>query len=207
MNSQTKYMCRLLETIKIESKGLCNIEYHNKRFNRTRKELFGCNDFIDLKNKISISARLTEEHVYKCRIEYNSKIRHIEFQPYKPKHITSLKLVTDNEINYSYKFADRSNLDNLLSKRGRCDEILIVKNGVITDTSYSNVALFDGNDWITPKQPLLFGTMREYLIRQGIIKEDTIKIKKLGDFSMIMLINSMLGFEEQRAIPIERIIE
>jgi len=196
----------LLETIKIESESLCNIEFHNKRFNRTRKELFGCNDYIDLKDKISLSDRLSEKQAYKCRILYNSKIRNIGIQPYTPKSVSSLKVITDNTIEYSYKFADRSNLDKLLAKKGRCNEILIIKNGVITDTSYSNVVLFDGKDRITPKEPLLHGTMRDYLIRQGIIKEDTIKIKNLGDFSMIMLINSMLGFDEKRAIPVERII-
>ena len=50
-----------------------------------------------------------------------------------------------------------------------------VKNGRLTDTSYSNIALFDGNRWVTPAHPLLKGTMRQSLIDKGLLKEKGIK--------------------------------
>ena len=37
------------------------------------------------------------------------------------------------------------------------DEILITRNGLLTDTSIANIALFNGKEWHTPKHPLLKG--------------------------------------------------
>ena len=52
--------------------------------------------------------------------------------------------------------------------RGACDEILIIKDGHITDTSISNIVfrLPDGW-WLTPFTPLLKGIMRTYLLESG----------------------------------------
>ena len=57
------------------------------------------------------------------------------------------------------------------------DDILIVKNGLLTDTSIANIALYDGNDWYTPLHPLLKGTKRAELLDKGVLKEKEIKIK------------------------------
>lgn len=63
------------------------------------------------------------------------------------REIRSLRLVAaDDELDYHLKYADRSALARLLQRRDDCDEILIVRDGAITDTSYSNVAFStDGN--------------------------------------------------------------
>ena len=60
------------------------------------------------------------------------------------------RLIEDNKISYSYKYTTRGSLNELLTKRERYDEILIVKKGFITDTSYSNIIFFDGIKWLTP---------------------------------------------------------
>jgi 4-amino-4-deoxychorismate lyase len=78
--------------------------------------------------------------------------------------IESLKLVEDNTISYRHKYSDRSHLLELMNMRGDCDDILIVKDGYITDTSFSNIVFFDGDKWVTPARPLLRGTMRESLL-------------------------------------------
>ena len=41
-------MCLLIETIKIENNKIYNINYHNLRMNKARKDLFNSKDFIDL---------------------------------------------------------------------------------------------------------------------------------------------------------------
>ena len=66
-------MYLLFETIKVKNKNLQNIEYHNSRLNRSRKELFGANDFIYLENIIEIPSSLSDD-VYKCRVIYDKKI-------------------------------------------------------------------------------------------------------------------------------------
>src|SRR5690606_14853325 len=92
--------------------------------------------------------------------------------PYEVRAVTSLKIIHDDTIDYSLKYEDRSSIDNLFAKRNNCDDILIIKNGFVTDASYSNIAFYDGSRWITPAQPLLKGTMRQHLLDTGVIHQD-----------------------------------
>lgn len=119
----------------------------------------------------------------------------ITINPYEAKNITSLKIVYDNAIEYAYKFEDRSVLNNLFSQRNDCDDILIIKNGLVTDSSYSNVVFFDGARWITSAKPLLAGTMRQYLLDTGAIFEDEIRVEQISLFKKVRLINALLGFD------------
>ena len=70
------------------------------------------------------------------------------------------------------------------------DEVVIVKNGFISDTTISNLAFFDGSEWHTPNTPLLKGTKRAELLDSGFLKEKTIKLFQLVE----KLINRMLIF-------------
>ncbi|MBC8486359.1 MAG: aminotransferase class IV [Bacteroidetes bacterium] len=188
-------MCLLFETIKVINKNLQNIEYHNSRLNRSRKELFGADDFIYLENIIKIPSSLSDD-VYKCRVIYDKKIEKIEFEPYKPRIIHSLKLVECNDIEYGFKYHDRSMINELFEKRGDCDDILIIRNGWVTDTSFSNIILFNGKQWVTPSHPLLFGTKRQKLLDEGKIISKKIKSEDISKYQGARLINSMLDPED-----------
>ena len=74
-------MCRLFETIKILDCAIYDAEFHNKRFNHSRSVLFGCLDYIDLRDSIKIPP----EHRYgivKCRVVYSRGIETIEYERY-----------------------------------------------------------------------------------------------------------------------------
>ncbi len=188
-------MCRLLEAIKVKNRILQNIEYHNERLNRTRHKLFGKKDFIDLGEIIKIPEDLPPG-IFKCRIVYDIEILSIEFQLYNPKPIRRLKIVECNDIDYEYKYADRTLLNKLLKEKGNADDILIVKNGFITDTSFSNIIFFDGQKWVTPSTPLLKGTKREKLLNEGKIFEIPIMKSDLKKFHYAKVINAMLDMED-----------
>ena len=121
----------------------------------------------------------------------------IEFAPYKMKEIHSLKVVEDNNIDYTYKSTDRSALNALVAQKDDCDEIIIVKNGLITDTSFTTLALFDGNRWLTPKHPLLQGTKRAQLLEAGIIQEADLTPEDLRKAEKVSLFNAMIDFGER----------
>lgn len=196
-------MCLLLETIKISNGKIYNIEYHNKRFNSARKDLFGIFDNIDLGNFIKVNN--FENNIIKCRIIYSEKIHRVTYENYKKRKIQSLKLIFNNDINYKYKYFDRSVLNKLLEQKNKCDDILIVKNNFITDTSFSNIIFFDGKNYITPVNALLNGTKRQALLDQGIIIQDQIHYKDLKKFEYALLINSMLDINDNIIIKIENI--
>ena len=112
------------------------------------------------------------------------------------RDIKSLKLVYDDAIDYSYKYADRSALTKLLEQKGNCDEIIIVKNALLTDTSYTNLAFFNGKEWHTPSTPLLKGTMRERLVEEEKIREAAITVNDLKNYEKVSLINCMLDIDK-----------
>lgn len=123
---------------------------------------------------------------------------------YHIKPIRSLRLVTHDTIDYSHKSTDRSELNELYQQRGDAEDILIVKNGLITDTWYANVALLKRGQWYTPASPLLKGTKRAQLIHDGKLVEADITPDKLNDYSQISIINAMIDLGDL-VIPISAI--
>jgi 4-amino-4-deoxychorismate lyase len=197
-------MCLLLETIKLEKGTACNLRYHQQRVSESRSDLLGINTQLDIGAALIVPAR-ARQGVYKCRITYGKEINEIQYIPYLLKKIKSLQLVEASEIEYNYKYADRACFDSLLDD-SNCDEILIVKNGFVTDTSFSNIIFFDGNQWFTPAYPLLKGTKRQQLIDEGKIIAEEIRPQDLKHFTKAMLINSMLDFNLKRMIPVNEIV-
>ena len=197
-------MSLLFETIRLEDGVFINLEFHNLRFNRSREELLGEKNQLFLENEIVVPSDC-KTGTYKCKVSYSTSIFEIEIIPYQKRVIESLKLVEDNAISYSHKYSDRSHLIQLLTLRDDCDDILIVKDGYITDTSFSNIVFFDGEKWVTPSRPLLRGTMRESLLTRNLIEEADITFDDLKKFKEARLINAMLPLDKGIAMRIENI--
>ncbi len=186
----------LLETIKIEDGQIMNIEWHNRRCNKSRLELFNEKKVLNLEEFIDPP----KEGLYRCRIIYDKKINSIEYIPYTPKKIKSFKIVKSN-INYSYKYTNREELNKLLENA--YDEIIIEKNGFLTDTTIANIAFYTGEKWISPKEPLLNGTLRERLLSENFLILKNIKKEDIQKYSHFALMNAMIGFEIQKKITIK----
>ena len=110
------------------------------------------------------------------------------------------------DVVYSFKFSDRSLLNTLLQEKGDCDEILIVKNGCITDTSYSNVVFSKDDQFFTPDSYLLNGTKRQQLLRERKIRETRVTVSNLHYFDKVYLINAMLNIEDSAGLSVEKIV-
>lgn len=199
-------MCQLLETIKIKAGKLQNLPYHTDRVNHTRRSLFHVADQWDLGEIIRIPL-LNENLIYKCRFLYSKGVDSIEFAPYSSRAITRLNIVYGENVNYSFKYADRILLEYLKKNNSVDDseDILIVKHGLVTDTSFSNIVFFDGLDWLTPDTPLLNGTKRTHYLRIGEIRKMKIRPSDIFNFEKARLINAMLDLEESPDIPIRNI--
>jgi len=126
---------------------------------------------------------------------YNQYDISVSYHEYKKRDISSLKLIFNNEIDYSMKSTFREELDNLYSQRGECDDILIIKELLVTDTSIANIAFYNHGMWITPKNPLLKGTTRARLLDEGKLVEADIKVQELRSFSKVALLNAMTDFD------------
>jgi len=185
-------MSEFLETIKCVDGEVLNIEYHQKRYESVLKSL-GCDEVEDIISHINPP----KWGVYKCRVVYAPHAIDITYDEYKKKEVVTFKLVFDNDIRYTQKKLNRAEIDALYEKRDGCDEILIIKNLFVTDTSIANIAFYDDNlgMWITPKNPLLKGTTRERLLDEGKLVEMEIKVHELRKFTKVALLNAMIGFD------------
>ena len=190
----------LLETIKIEEGKIYNLSYHQARCDRSRQTLFHTTDTLDLSTII----KPPHSGLYRCRILYHETLHSIEYIPYTPKKIERLKIIPSN-ITYNFKYADRDALNNLLASNQDVDEVIIEKDGVLTDTTISNIAFFDGETWFTPDQPLLEGTMRAKLIDEGVLQPIEINKETLSNYSQVALINAMIGFKTLNIDAIQNI--
>jgi len=191
-------MCLFIETINIIEGKPQHPEYHAQRFRQTYRYFFGKHPKAELFEAIRKQYPPSLHGQVKCTVTYDSVIRNITFSPYRKKNINSLQLVRADNLDYSFKYANRDALNNLLNHKGSCDEILIVKNNMVTDTSFSNIIFYDGKRWITPARPLHKGTKRAFLLNEKLILEKDIMVHDLGFFQYASLINAMLDPGESR---------
>ena len=189
---------QFVETIKMANGKPSNLPYHQARMERTIRHFFpnlALNAMPSLQNLITPNENMS---LVKARVVYGADgVELIEHAPYYMRPISSLQMVYDDTISYSYKSCDRSQLNALAAKKGDCDEIIIVKNNLVTDTSFTNLAISDGNCWLTPRQPLLLGTKRASLLDQGFIKEADITAYDLKRAERVRLFNAMIDFGER----------
>ena len=181
----------LLETIRIENGTPLHLAWHQRRFDRSRAEHFGASPPIDLRSHIIPPHA---KGTFKCRLRYAREIVDITYTPYQPRPVRILQCV-EGDFSYDYKYADRGEIDTLFSRRGQADDVLIIRRDMVTDTSIANIAFLSQNRWFTPKHPLLRGTTRERLIRNGFLIPRDIPVDRIPTFERFALLNAMIGFQ------------
>jgi 4-amino-4-deoxychorismate lyase len=181
----------LVETISIIDGKALHLGYHQERLNRSQKALFSSFTPINLDEIIKPPS---SNRQLKCRVIYADDLIDISYSTYQPRVVKNLKLI-ESEIDYRFKYSNRDELNKLFAQKGNADDILIVKNGLITDTSIANIAFWDRDMWITPKLPLLRGTTRERLIKNGFLIQRDIFVDEIKNFESFALMNAMIGFK------------
>lgn len=183
-----------IETIKVKDGIFYNMPLHIERLQKTAYE------FFKTKPELKLSGDMIPEHlkkgVTKCRVLYASDIVSVEFEKYTFKKIESLVVVEDNTIDYEYKSVNREHLNKLYARKANASDIIISKNGFITDTLYANLVFENKQGLFTPSSYLLAGTKRKYLLEKGIIREKPIRASELHSYSRVYLINAMIDLED-----------
>ena len=179
-------------------------EWHRLRFQKAYQNFFGHPPAFDLLYPIDLPQKFCQG-IVKLKISYNESSRKLNFQHYQMQQIQSLRLIPTDDLDYAYKFSAREKLDALFALREDCDDVLIVRKGWITDSSYANLVFFDGKEWWTPEEPLLEGTCRARLLADGSIKTTTLQVEDLKNFQGLKLINAMRDMR-QPMIPIEALV-
>lgn len=186
-------MCQFLETIQLRDGQFMRLDRHQSRLERAMADFYPTANVPSLSGKLAATCFPTEG-LYKCRVIYDSEIRLIEFHPYVHPVISTLKIVETDIPSLPYKMADRTDYQSVSALKGECDDVLLVKNGLLTDTSYCNIALFDGEHWVTPLTPLIQGVTRAQLLEDGKLIAKDIKLEELMNFQKIALFNALNEF-------------
>lgn len=196
-------MCLFVESIKLQDGQFFSLSFHQSRLQNAMSNFYPNEKIIDLVDLFR-NTTYPLEGLFKCRVVYDSEVRHVEFVPYLCREIRSLRLVETDADCTPYKFADRTVYNVAFAERGECDDVLLVKDGLLTDSSYSNIALFDGENWFTPRIPLVYGTKRAHLLVRKQLVERDIRIEDLKNYQQITLFNAMIEFGEI-VLPVEKI--
>jgi 4-amino-4-deoxychorismate lyase len=181
---------KFIETIKALDGEVFHISYHQKRYESVLK-YFGAKKFENLLDYLNPP----KKGLFRCRLVYDLHTIKVTYHEYKKKEIKSIKLVYDDKIDYRFKYEDRTSLNELFEKRDGCDEILIIKNSLVTDTSIANIAFYKDGMWITPKEPLLRGTTRQRLLDSAVLTEADVSDEDLNSFEKVALLNAMIDFD------------
>lgn len=194
------------EVIKIRDGRFCDLALHLNRMQATTNHFFGKQLPVDFQDN------LIPEHlrkgIVKCRVVYSDAIHEIGFAPYTMRTINRIAIVANDYIDYAFKYLDRSCFDDLQRRDSEFDEILVIKSGLVTDTSYSNVVFEDEHgQFFTPTTTLLNGTKRRKLIKLGKIKEREISESDIRRYSKLYLINAMIDLEDNLFISTSNVIK
>ncbi len=180
-----------LETILADAGELPYLPWHQQRLEGTLGR-HGITAQYRLDEIVSAPARGR----WRCRVLYDADGVSVEYLPYVPRIVTSLRLIEAEDIVYRDKTTERQALDALFAAREGADDVLIVQKGLITDTTVANVACLIGGRWLTPASPLLEGTARARLLSEGRLHPADITPDDALGAEKVAVMNALSGFVE-----------
>lgn len=191
------------DVICVRNGQLQRLDYHYRRMSNTCKTFYNKELSFECLNEGLASC--SKEGLYKCRIVYGDKIESVTYTEYHPKQVNTVQFVYDDTIEYSHKYLDRSALTKLV-ENSETDDVIIVKNGLITDSSFCNLIFEDAEGRkFTPKEALLKGTYREWLLEQGIVEETSIKKEDVYRYKFVYFVNAMRGIDDCTKMEINKL--
>lgn len=185
---------RFIESILLNNGDVKNLNYHQNRINKTFSHFFPEKEILNI-SEILNNKTLPKNRKYKIRIVYSEKEFTFEIQPYELPKIEKFNIKTCNSIEYNFKLEERK-LFSLLKEDAQNQEIIIIKNNLVTDSSFSNLVFYDGKKWFTPTSYLLNGIRRQHLLFEKKITEKRITKNDIFHFEKIGIINAMIDLEE-----------
>jgi len=180
----------LIESISLKEGKFLNLAGHEKRYTASYQACFGILPEITLGRYLS-ECTIPADGWYKCRLLFNQTELTVDFVPYVQPKIQSATIIDAGNITYDHKYASRPELDALFNQKGQTDEIIMIKNGLVTDAYYYNLIFEKNNTWYTPAKPLLRGTMRQLFLDSRKLIPADIEQRDIINFDAIHFINAM----------------
>ena len=187
-----------METLRLQDGQVLHLEYHRRRLAAS----------LEAHGMVLAKARDCAERMSSWAMEESRKhatgIYRASFTlsldgqislrciPYSRPVLRSFRLVEAEELEYSYKYADRRALEAIAGTCGPNEVALVVQGGLLTDSTFSNIVCQSrSGELFTPANPLLRGTCRERCLEKGLLQAVDIPASEMGQFESIHLINAM----------------
>ena len=193
-----------IETIRIQDGHACHLSDHTDRMRRTADH-FGFTAPTLPTDLASLVPDELRTGTVRCRVVYDHTLREVTFTPYRRRCIERLFAVDAGTTDYAFKYADRAPLARPQISLAETDELLFIRDGCLTDTSYTNLVLRRGDELVTPDTFLLDGTCRRRLLRTGRICTARIRLQDLATYDELLLINAMMPLHEAIRLPISAV--
>ena len=195
---------RFIESILFSDGQYHHLDLHQHRVDRTLATFAAHSGGLSL---VGLLPDLNMDGRYKVRVVYETDAQDsgvdLEFIQYYPRPIDCLEVVETAVFDYAFKYEDRSRIHQLF-QASEADDIIMCIDGLVTDSSYANLAFWNGSEWLTPEIPLLEGVRRAKLLDQQRIKTASIYAKDIKQFEKVSLINAMLDLGEL-CVPTDQI--
>ncbi len=191
-----------IETIRITEGNISFLDYHQQRVDKTLLD-HNLPPLNIVKLLYNLPATVPKP-ICRCRIIYGQCPVQISFLPYTPIERERVKIIKNDKISYSYKYADRVEIDKIL-RFSNCEDAIIVKENMITDSCVANLVFENKEGLFTPTTPLLQGTERQRLLDKGIISLREIALDNVKEYKHIYFINAMMPFGTMPPFPIKNL--
>jgi len=187
-------MFPFFESIRLEKDGFRLLSYHQQRINEVFATFYPNAKPWNLEKCLSPVPKV--EQRTKCRFLYSKNNYTITYENYSIRTINKVLIIEKNDIFYPWKSTDRTAFQAYENQLPKDKMIIFSQNDKITDSLFSNIVFFDGNQWFTPSTYLLNGIKRRYYLEQGIIHEVPITTETLARYTLIGFINAMIDINE-----------
>ena len=194
-----------LETIRVQDGHARHMADHIDRMRRTALH-FGFTAPALPADLDALVPHTLRTGIVRCRIVYDHTLREITFTPYRRRCLERLIAVDAGAMDYAFKYADRSPLERPQIPLTEADELLFVRDGYVTDTSYTNLILRRGDELVTPDTFLLDGTCRRRLLRTAQIRTAQVRLSDLSAYDELLLVNAMMPLDEALRLPASSVV-
>jgi 4-amino-4-deoxychorismate lyase len=136
----------------------------------------------------------------KCVLVYSDSVLSADLHPYSPPQIKTMALVEVENLDFTFKLEDRSELYKIRDFAGT-DEIIIIRNGFVTNAATGNLVFEDSEGrFFTPLHYIHAGTKRRFYLKNKTVTSYPIKASGIKSYNRVYLVNAMLDIEDDVGI-------
>ncbi len=187
----------LIETIEVLKGVPSRLNLHNARMQQSGADLGFVPPTLSMVEAAICTSlsdcNLCDTEQVRCTLTYRTNIVAVRSVSYARRDITALVPIELPEgFSYRYKWCDRSYFGEISKGLPAGHEAIFVRDGLVTDTTFTNIAIENDRGLFTPRAPLLYGTRRQYYIDCGMLREADLTLEDLRSARCLHLINAML---------------